>query len=277
MKSMTGFGSAEGKVGKGVLYAEVRAVNSRFLDINCKIPPNMYVVESKIKKLIQNTTIRGKVDVFLREKVGLADTLELKVNTGLVKQYKNCLNQINGMLGVKVSSHLLEVVDLKELVMFCDKSVDINSFWKQMERVIIQAITKFEVMRKNEGSALKNDQAKRISELEKLVASIRKRTKNKVSEYRKSMEGRLEVEITALIDRIDITEELTRLASHVSQYRSLMNKNGAVGRQLDFLIQEMHREINTLGSKANDSEVSNLVVSAKTEIEKLREQVQNVE
>lgn len=274
---MTGFGSAEGKVGKGVLYAEIRSVNSRFLDINCKIPPNMYVVESKIKKLIQNSTIRGKVDVFLREKVGLADTLELKVNTGLVKQYKNCLNQINGMLGVKTSSHLLEVVDLKELVMFCDKSVDINSFWKQMERVIVQAVSKFEIMRKNEGSALKNDQAKRVVELEKLVASIKKRTKLKIAECRKEMEDRLEAEMTALIDRIDVTEELTRLASHASQYRSLMNKNGAVGRQLDFLIQEMHREINTIGSKANDSEMSNLVVSAKTEIEKLREQVQNVE
>lgn len=277
MKSMTGYGSAEGRVGKGTLFAEVRGVNSRFLDINCKIPPSMYVVESKIRKLAQDNIVRGKVDIFIKEKASIADSLELSVNEALVKQYKNCLNRITGMLGLKASSHLLEVVDLKELVVFRDTGVDMSRMWQQIEKIISGAILKFDSMRKKEGEALKRDQLKRIAELERVVGAIKKRAKIKVFECREKMKGCLEAEMAALLDRIDVTEELTRLESHIGQYRGLVGKNGVVGRQLDFLIQEMHREINTLGSKANDADVSGHVVEAKTEIEKLREQVQNVE
>lgn len=283
MKSMTGYGSAEGKVGKGVVFAEVRAVNSRFLDINCKLLVSMYALEPKIKKVLQNNIIRGKVDVFLKERASLAETAELEVNKPLVGQYKKCLNEITRMLGIKASSHLLEMVDLKDLVVYRDRPLDMGSFWRQIEGVILKAIRKFDAMRTAEGRALKRDQVKRIALLGRLVNLIERRSHLKLNECKKQLEEHLkdgsvsENEMANFSDKLDITEELTRLKSHISQYRLLINKSGAVGRQIDFLIQEMHREINTLGSKASDGSISSLVVEAKSELEKLREQVQNVE
>lgn len=289
MKSMTGYGASEGRVGKGVLFAEIRGVNSRFLDINCKLPPRMYVLEPKIKKFLQNKIVRGKLDVFLKEKTELAESLELRVNETLVKQYKRCLNEISGMLGMKASSHLLEVVDLKELVSFRDKPLNVESLWKQIERVLSLALGKFDSMRKKEGQALKIDQTKRIANLARLTASVSKLSEIRLKSEHKKVRERIDVmngatdenrvncELASLSDKLDITEEITRLKSHISQYRHLIKKEGSVGRQIDFLIQEMHREINTLGSKACNSEISNLVVEAKAELEKLREQVQNIE
>ena len=278
---MTGYGAAEEKVGKGVLFAEIRSVNNRFLDINCKLPPTMYAIEPRIKKLSQNKLLRGKLEVFLKAKKDLADSLKLSVNTGLVKQYRDCLTSITKMLGLKASSHLLEVVDLKELVVFHEDKLDVESLWKQIERVVRKAIERLDAMRKKEGQALKKDQLKRIVRLKQIFSSIEKRFDVKSDEYRSKVEAAV-LETTssddiALPDRIDITEELIRLKSHIVQYSSLLRKAGAVGRQIDFLLQEMHREINTLGSKACDGHITTLVVDAKSELEKLREQVQNIE
>lgn len=283
MRSMTGYGSFEGRVGNGVVFAEVRSVNSRFLDINCKLPPSMYVLEPKIKKLLQNNIIRGKVDVFIKERVSLAETAELTVNKALVRQYKKCLGEITQMLGLKASSHLLEVVDLKDLVVYRERPLDMDSFWKQISATILKALKKFDDMRVAEGQELKKDQIKRIAELERLVNLIERRSNTRLSECRRRIEDHIrdgtpsDAEVNDFSDRLDISEEITRLRSHIKQYRSLINRNGAVGRQIDFLIQEIHREINTLGSKAGDGQVANLVVEAKAELEKLREQVQNVE
>lgn len=281
MKSMTGYGSSEGRVGKGVVFAEVRSVNSRFLDVNCKLPFSMFPIENTIKKVIQNKLIRGKVEVFVKEKKEIAETFELTVNQRLVGQYKKCLSDVNRLIGHKTSSHLLEVMDLKDLVVHRDKPVKIERFWSSIEKVLNAAIAKCDAMRKKEGIAIEHDQLKRLSILTRLVSSIEGRSKVRDGEVR----GRLEKETTdqlangvsSALERLDITEELTRLKSHLSQYRSLIKRKGAIGRQLDFLIQEMHREVNTLGSKACDGEISGFVVDTKAEVEKLREQVQNVE
>lgn len=277
---MTGYGSSDGRVGEGVLFAEVRSINSRFLDINCKLPPVMYALESKIKKLIQNKLVRGKVEVFLKEKSEFAKSVNLVVNTKLVKEYKKCLGHVMAMIGAKVSSHLLEVVDLKDLVVSHETRVNIENYWKQMEAVINKAVLKLEIMRKKEGNAIKIDQLKRLKWLKGLCVKIEKRAGARLVEAKKKLEAvsAQSEQCSSLIDRLDITEELVRLTSHIQQYLFLIGKkNGVVGRQLDFLIQEMHREINTLGSKACDGAISNLVVEAKSEIEKLREQVQNIE
>lgn len=261
MKSMTGYGSSEGGVGEGLLFAEVRSINSRFLDINCKIPPYMFVLEPKIKKFIQNRVIRGKVEVFLKEKKEFSSVSELQVNKQLVKQYRACLKQITAMLGIKASSHLLEVVDLKDLVVFREKPVRLESMWRQMEKVILGAMKKMEAMRTAEGRAIEKDQTKQLKRLGKLLLAMERRLSTRPCD----------------VSYVDVTEELTRFKSHIGQYRSIMKGVGAVGRQLDFLIQEMHREVNTLGSKSCDAKISGLVVEVKTEIEKLREQIQNIE
>lgn len=280
MKSMTGYGSAEGRVGDGILFAEVRSINSRFLDVNCKIPPSMYPIEPNIKKTIQNNIIRGKIEVFLKEKKELAQSFELVVNTRLVKEYKKALAQIMGMIGVKASSHLLEVVDLKDLVVHRDKPVNIELYWRQISSVIMVAIRKNDKMRRQEGDAIKTDQFKRLHSLEKTIFSIETLSNARSAKLHKGVENNTKEGtngISSLLDRLDITEEITRLESHLSQYKNLIKKNGAIGRQLDFLLQEMHREINTLGSKASDGKISSYVVEAKAELEKLREQAQNIE
>jgi len=280
MKSMTGYGSAEGRIGDGILFAEVRSINSRFLDVNCKIPPNMYPLEPGIKKTIQNNMIRGKVEVFLKEKKELATSFELVVNTRLVKEYKDALNQIMKMVGTKASSHLLEVVDLKDLVIHRDKPVNIELYWKQISNIIMQAVRKNDKMRRKEGAAIRTDQFKRLNILERTIASIETISNARSAKLHKEAAHNTKEGtngISSLLDRLDITEEITRLKSHLSQFRGLIKKNGAVGRQLDFLLQEMHREINTLGSKASDGKISSHVVEAKAELEKLREQAQNIE
>lgn len=283
MKSMTGYGASDGPVGKGVVFAEVKSVNSRFLDINCKLPTRMFALEPLIKKSLQNKLIRGKVDVFLKERTEVVEAIEFKVNANLVKQYRKCLTHIMSMLGVKTSSHLLEVVDLKDLLVAQDKKVDIQRFWRQIEKVLLRAAGKLDSMRRKEGAATKRDQLMRLKKLESLVGQIERRAIKWLAEYRTKVEkrmganGRADTEVAMLSDKADVTEELTRLKSHLGQYRALMAKNGAIGRQLDFLIQEMHREINTLGSKALDGVISKFVVETKSEIEKLREQVQNIE
>ncbi len=292
MKSMTGYGSANGKVRKGAIFAEVRSVNSRFLDINCKIPPRMNVIEPKIKKLIQNSILRGKVDVYLKERAELEQSLELSLNLNLAKQYKKCLTKLKESLGEKSYAYLLEVVDLKDLILFKEKQVEYDKFWPGIERVIRQAIFKFDLMRRREGANLKKDQVKRVVILSKKIVIIKKKVNVWLSGYRSKImvsmkrngcstnsidQEKLDNEVAIAAGRVDVTEELTRLQSHISQYKGLLAKKGAVGRQLDFIIQEMHREINTLGSKANDSSVSKHVVEFKSEIEKLREQVQNIE
>lgn len=289
MKSMTGYGVAEGKVGKGIVFVEIRSVNNRFLDINCKLPYRMNPVESKIKKTIQNSTIRGKVDVFVKEKKEIEDSFVLQLNLDLAKQYKKCIEELEKAVGIKTSSHLLEIVDLKELIVFREKHIAFDGLWREIEAVVKKAVSNFDAMRKMEGLALKRDQAGRLKALEKIVSSIGKKIVGGLAEYRGRMckrmrsisptadENMIDNELAVVSEKADTTEEITRLKSHIAQYKSLINRSGAVGRQIDFLIQEMHREINTLGSKAGDSAISKLVVEAKSEIEKLREQVQNVE
>ncbi len=155
---MTGYGSSEGRVGKGVVFVEVRSINSRFLDINCKLPFSMFPIEGRVKKTMQGRMIRGKVEVFMKEKREIAETFELTVNHKLVGQYKKCLNDVNRLIGRKTSSHLLEVMDLKDLVVHRDKRVNIEGYWSPIEKVLNAAVMKCDAMRKKEGFAIERDQ-----------------------------------------------------------------------------------------------------------------------
>jgi len=245
MKSMTGYGSSEGRVGKGVLFVEIRGVNSRFLDVNCKLPFGMYPLEPRIRNLVQKNIIRGKVDVFAKERANLADTIELHVNENLVKQYKKCLRTINQMMGVKTSSHLLEVVDLKDLVVSKDRPFNAILYWPQIEKVILGAVGKFDSMRKKEGETLKRDQNLRLKNLGRIVAKVRALSDKKIENVRskkmleiksatndKAAIDKTTAEIVSASDRLDITEEITRLGSHIQQYFDLFHKKGPLEGRL---------------------------------------------
>lgn len=288
MKSMTGYGTAEGKVGKGRLFLEVKTVNHRFCDINIKQPPKMGVLESYIKIFLQNRYMRGKVDVFVKEKEALFGDFELAVDTDLARKYQNCLKKMVKDLRLNTSDEFLHYVGLDHFITLKEKEGDYSRFWNQIEALLRRACDHVDKMRDREGSHTRKDQLKRVKLIEKSISNIRKRSGSAVDRHRERVrnlvsgggqvdEQRLETEVAYLGGRQDIAEELSRLESHIKQYETLLKDRGAVGRKLDFLLQEINREVNTIGAKAADAMISRLVVDCKTELERLREQVQNVE
>jgi uncharacterized protein YicC (UPF0701 family) len=269
MRSMTGYGASEGKVGKGRVFVEIRTVNHRYCDLQIKLPPKMGVLDPKIRKALQEGIDRGKVDFFLKDRIGIAPDVRLTINEAMVAQYQLVLRRLARMLGQKAPADLLSVVDLKDVVELQEASVSYESFWPQIRRVVLQAIAKLNKMREVEGRFLHQDQIKRVAKLVQLVRQIHK--------LATADELRLQNDVSPMAERVDVAEEITRLQSHLIQYRSTLGAKGAIGRQLDFLLQEMNREINTIGSKALNTNISKLVVEAKSELEKLREQAQNIE
>ena len=292
MKSMTGYGSSEGVVGNGRLFIEIKSVNHRYCDIQLKIPPKLNSVDPAIRKLIKNNVERGKVELFMRERGNIAPVKNVKADLELSKRYQRCVEAIEKSLGrSKGSTSLLEVVDIKDLISAEDVSMDYMKYWGKIKSLMMLALKKYDGMKLSEGRYLLQDQKVRIKKIGSVAKAISNRSdvcvkkskKEFESKLKKSIENsniareRLEAELASMVDKMDIAEELTRLQSHLSQYRHILTKTGAIGRQLDFLIQEMNREINTVGSKAGDAKISTYVVDIKSELEKLREQVQNIE
>jgi len=288
MKSMTGYGTAEGKVGKGRLFIEVKTVNHRFCEISIKQPPKMGVLESYMKKYLQNKYTRGKVDVFVKEKIPLFGDVELFVDSDLAKKYQHCLRKLEKDLKLKATDEFLHYVSFDHFVTLKEKEGDYSRHWNQVQALLSRACDHVDRMRVTEGAHTQKDQQKRVKLIERYISQIHKRAGSSQDRHRKRMrqlvtgsgqvdEQRLETEVAYLGGRQDIAEELTRLESHIKQYETLVKDSGAVGRKLDFLLQEINREVNTIGSKAADAVISRLVVDCKTELERLREQVQNIE
>lgn len=269
MRSMTGYGAAEGKVGKGKVFVEIRTVNHRYCDLFIKIPPKMGVLDPKIRKLLQSCIDRGKVDFFLKERLGVEPDVHLAINEPLVQQYQSVLRRLSRMAGQKTPRDLLDVVDIKDLLMVQEAEISYEPLWPQMKRVVDLAVARLNKMRETEGRFLNQDQVKRVARIALLVKQIQKLATQD--------EAKLHDDDSPMADRVDVAEEITRLQSHLNQYRGVLNARGAIGRQLDFLLQEMNREINTIGSKALNVSISKLVIEAKSELEKLREQAQNIE
>jgi uncharacterized protein (TIGR00255 family) len=292
MKSMTGYGSSEGKVGKGRVFIEIKSVNHRYCDIQLKIPPRTNLMDPQFRTLIKSHVERGKIDLFLKERKGIAATRELNLDVALAKKYHQCLEQLQRELGPsKKEVHLLEVIDARDLITIEDVDVDYSKYWGSIKRITINALRKLDKMRAHEGAFLLKDQKKRLLKISALVKRISNQSEKNLQKYKTKIRSkvkkgncgsnhtkdRVESELSFQMEKMDISEELTRLKSHLNQYRRILGQKGAVGRQLDFLLQEMNREINTIGAKANDAKISMHVVTSKSELEKLREQVQNIE
>jgi len=279
MKSMTGYGVATGRVGRGRLYVELKTINHRYCDVSLRIPPRMSALEGRLREKLQNVLKRGKVELFFREVEPIFGGAELVINVDLAKQYQKALKRLQRSLQVTSQADLLSLVGMNPFIQSKEKEGNYTSYWSSIRNLMSKVIDQVEKMRRREGAHLLKDQKKRLKELQSHLRQIgvrsHKNSKRRRATYVVSP-GNGNGGNQILTDKMDITEELIRLKSHADQYGGLLNAKGPAGRKLDFLIQEMHREINTVGAKGADARISRSVVDCKALLENLREQVQNI-
>lgn len=291
IKSMTGYGCAKGVSGKIDLSIELRSVNNRYLDCNIRIPRVYTAVEDSMKTLIQSYITRGKVDIYVNIDSSSADDVAISVNRPLAEAYLSALNALSIDYAIKNDITVMSISRFPDVLKVEKKEADTETLSADICSVLDVALQDFNRMRIVEGERLSNDITQRLDEIERLTSIAEERSPKTVSEYRAKLEQRMmdvlkntELDKSSILteaaifaDRIAVNEEIVRLRSHISQLRNMMQSREPVGRKLDFLVQELNREANTIGSKGNDTEMARIVVDMKAEIEKIREQAQNIE
>lgn len=291
IKSMTGFGQGEASNQEWSVKVEMKSVNHRYLDLWLRIPKQYSLLEEPIRMLIQEEMSRGRVEVSVNIEEFGDRQRNVRINKPLLNGYLAALETIQQELGIKESiklDHILQLPDLLEL-----EEPDVN--WDSLQETVLKAVRtaldELEAMRRNEGYQLSQDILMKISLIERHVDRISEIAPAVVQDYRERLKERLGDlldgttiteerfvgEVALFADKCSIDEELVRLKSHIQQFRQSIEKESPVGRKLDFLLQEMNREINTIGSKGNNVGIAGLVVDVKSELEKIREQVQNIE
>lgn len=292
IRSMTGYGKGEYNDGVRNIIAEIKTINNRYSDINIKTPRHLRFYEDNIRKLVKNSISRGRIDVYLNiEYISESDTV-IAPNLTLANQYKNAINQIKEALQLSDEVRLDTIIKFQDVLVAKENSNDEDELSICVENAIKNAIEKLLSMRENEGEQLKNDVLSGVEKIKVLSKEIKTYSSTLVEEYKEKLENRINEllgskyeldenrlynEIVFYSDKSDINEELIRLDSHVLQLESTLNEGGAVGRKLDFIIQEANREINTIGSKIGNLDVTKNVIEVKNILEKIREQVQNIE
>jgi len=290
---MTGYGRAEGHKDDYTYLVEVRSVNNRFIEINTRLPKAHMDLEQPLKKLIKSYCSRGSINLSIS--IGNSNNedtgeWEVKPNLPLATQYVTALTQIRDSLKLEGKIDLRSVIGIRDIVKIEPLAVDPANH-ELILNIATEALVSLQKMRKEEGINLQKDLEQRIdtieshaSEIESFYPEVVKEYQNKLKERIKSLnegmesdETRIAQETALLADRYDITEEITRLRSHLNQFRNFLNTNEPIGRKLEFITQEINREVNTTGSKSSDIKISNKVIEIKSELEKIREQVQNIE
>lgn len=301
IKSMTGYGRGERLAHGREMVAEVRAVNNRYLDCTVKLPRAYIFAEDALKKEVQAQVGRGKVDVFFTIKEEAGQGLRVKADVELARSYMTSLADMAKELGLKSAVTAQDEESVMERLKLVSRFPDVLSVEKPEEdleevkadllEALGLALADFNAMRQTEGDKLRSDILGRADTIEALVGEVERRSPETVAAYRQKLEaklrevldnkqldeGRILTEAAIFADKVAVDEETVRLRSHIAQLRELLGQGGAIGRKLDFLIQEFNREANTIGSKCTDLNVTKLVVDMKAEIEKIREQVQNIE
>lgn len=292
LKSMTGYGKGEASNSSFRIKAELKSVNHRYLDITVKLPRYLIYLEESIKKLIKEKLGRGKVDVFINLDFESISSLEVKVDIPLAMSFKNALSDLKDQLQIEDNIRLGNILSIPDVIKTEKRDLDEASVWETLRSAVDSALSQLVVMRESEGQQLKLDMLEKLRTIEDITSEVKIRSPLVVEEYKRKLneriaslleeptmidQDRLAMEVAIYADKSSIDEELTRMNSHIAQYRSIIEEDGAVGRKLDFLIQEFNREVNTIGSKSSDSFIVNKVVELKSEIEKIREQVQNIE
>ena len=289
---MTGYGRKEVGDAAAHFVIEVRSLNNRYLDVQVKSPRNLAAMEPRIKKCVQERFSRGRFDIFITRNGEHVKNGGLVVNEPLAERYIAALNDLKSRFGLRGEVDLSMVVGFQDIISVTEEQEDAEAQWNVLSKGLAQALDELDKMRTEEGSALARDILARLEIIDRLISAIQTKSPVTVEHARKRMSetlnkllteqpdpARLAQEIAILAERTDVTEELTRLKSHMRQFRSLLSDAAGegVGRKLDFLLQEMGREVNTIASKAMDAEIAIDVVNAKAELEKIREQAQNIE
>lgn len=291
IESMTGFGRCEILEGNRKVTVELKSVNHRYLDMNIKLPKKLNVFEGAIRSLLKEYIERGKVDVFLTYEDYTEDNFVLKYNEAVASEYLTHLKHMAEQFGLENDIKTSTLSRYPEVFTLEEQEVDEDTVWPLLERTIRKAAEQFVESRRKEGEHLKKDLLEKLDMMLSYVNFIEERSPEIVQDYREKLEakvaellgdttmeeGRIATEVTILSDKICVDEELVRLRSHIKSTKDVLEQGGCIGRKLDFIAQEMNREANTILSKANDLAVSDAGINLKTDIEKVREQIQNIE
>lgn len=291
MRSMTGFGRAKLEKNNRIYSIEIKSVNHKYSDISIKLPRSLNYLEDSIKKQISSKVARGKIDVFVTFENYSEQGKEVVINEELVKEYMEKFKLLAEKNNLSMNIPVTEITKLPDVLTLKETEEEEDTIQNELLECLEQAINNFVEMRTIEGNKIKEDLKTRIDKVECDVQKISEYSTRLVQEYVVKLEerikeilktdvvdqSRLAMEVVLFADKCSVEEELTRLKSHIEQFRTLINSEGTIGKKIDFLLQEMNRETNTMGSKSGSLDITNLVVNIKTELEDIREQIQNIE
>lgn len=291
ISSMTGYGSGEKEDDRQRVNIEIKTVNSRYAEVKVKLPHKMAVFEDKIIKIVKEKLARGKIEIYLKHRENQASRKTMKIDKDLALAYYDVLKDLSKAMDKSALISPLDLLELPQVMEAREDLEDKDALWKLVESALKQALDQVKLMRRQEGENLKDDVLARTQTLMKLCQEVRQMSVENLGLYKEKLEERLEKiledqavdqdklasELAVYADKSDITEEVVRLESHFTLLRQTLDTEEVVGRKLDFLVQEMNREVNTIGSKSHLTQISQRVVDMKSEIEKIREQVQNME
>ena len=291
IKSMTGYGRAQGSFSGGNITVEVKSVNNRYLDCGVKLPRGYVYLEEGVKSQVQKAISRGKVDVFITINAAGADNVKISVNEPVAKGYIDAMHRLVQEYGIQDDISASAISGFSDVFLVEKQEQDENEVKSAISGVVAEALSAFDAMRTREGEALKTDLLQKAEGILTLVSKVEERSPITVKAYRERLtakmqevledrqidEARIIQEAAIYADKVAVDEETVRLRSHVDQLQNMLTEGGVIGRKLDFLMQEMNREANTIGSKGHDVEQARNVVNIKSELEKIREQIQNIE
>lgn len=290
IKSMTGYGRCEDILSERKITVEIKSVNNRFSDYNIKIPRHMLFLEDKIRKCVSERITRGKVDIYVNIE-SYADDSAVYLNEPVAKQYIEAAKKLRDTFGLTDDITTMSICRFGDVFRMERAEVNEDDLWNDVSSVLTRALDNFIAMRSREGERIYQDLKARVDFMSDLARQVDERSPQVVSEYKDKLyqkiketlenreidEARVLTEVALFADKVAINEETVRLASHFEEYYEILDSDEPAGRKLDFLIQEINREVNTIGSKANDLFITKTVVTLKGEIEKMREQIQNIE
>ena len=289
--SMTGYGSAKGSVEGQEITIELKSVNNRYLDCSVRLPRNFLFAEDTVKQAVSAGVSRGKVDVFVSAQASQDSGTVVSVNEELARGYRDAVAHIAETLGLESGLNAFSLARFPDVLTVERRELDKDKAAAALSEITAKAVEEFNAMREREGERLRRDMLGKLETIEGLVSVVEERSPQTVKEYRERLEARLRdiladrsldeqrviTEAAIFADRTAVDEETVRLRSHIAQFRTMLEEGSPIGRKMDFLVQEFNRESNTIGSKCSDASLAKVVVDLKSEIEKIREQLQNVE
>ncbi|MDY0292130.1 MAG: YicC/YloC family endoribonuclease [Desulfuromonadaceae bacterium] len=291
MHSMTGYGKGRSVTDSVRYTAEIKTVNHRYIDVSVKLPRALMFLENEIKSWVTSVLHRGKVDVYISRDGDAAEALQPQLNLGVAQAYVEVYQELIERFGLAQDIPISMLATQRDVIVLNEPEIDASNAREGLKHAVTEALVATVQMRLTEGKSMEEDIVARLQTLEDLLHAVELRTPQVVEEWQQKLHKRLDTllqeaevepqrlaqEIAIFADRCDISEEVVRFNSHIAQLRALLTHPGAIGRQMDFLLQELNREANTMGSKSNDAELTRNVVALKAELEKIREQVQNIE